>query len=155
MKWCSYETAQLLFTRKYFRCAMEWSVSHVGNHDSRRQSWVMTFPQKEILFPTLCLQAWGARWRQSWVTSAIMTHVGNHDSRQSTALLYQFLRWKISCKISWVRRNPLFKLGVLVPLRTDGFSCYNPTETRVREITRRRVKQIILSIYYTVSVLRN
>ena len=143
VKWCRYETAQLLFTRKYFRCAMEWSVSHVGNHDSRRQSWVMTFPQKEILFPTFFLQAWGARWRQSWVTSAIMTHVGNHDSRQSTALLYQFLRWNLSCNISWVRRNLLFKLGFLVPLRTDGFSCYNPTETRVREITRRRVKQII------------
>ena len=78
---------------------------------------------------------------------AIMSHVGNHDSRQSTALLYQFLRWNLSCNILWVRRNLLFKLGFLVPLRTDGFSCYNPTETRVREITRRRVKQIILSIY--------
>ena len=133
---------------------MEWSVSHVGNHDSRRQSWVMTFPQKEILFPMFFLQAWGARWRQSWVTLAIMTHVGNHDSRQSTALLYQFLRWNLSCNISWVRRNLLFKLGFLVPLRTDGFSCYNPTETRVREITRRRVKQIILSLS-TVSVFLN
>ncbi len=78
---------------------------------------------------------------------------GNHESRRqswltSTALLYQFLRWNLSCNISWVRRNHLFKLGFLVPLRTDGFSCYNPTQTsRVREITRRRVKQIILSIY--------
>jgi hypothetical protein len=121
VKWCRYETAQLLFTRKYFRCAMEWSVSHVGNHDSRRQSWVMTFPRKEILFPRLCLQAWGARWRQSWVTSAIMTHVGNHDSRQSTALIYQFLKRNLSCKISWVGRNHLFKLGFLVPLRRMDF----------------------------------
>ncbi len=144
--------AQLLLTRKYFRCAMEWCVSHVGNHDSRRQSWVMSFPQKKKLFPTFFLQARGARWRQSWVTSAIMTHVGNHDSRQSTALLYQFLRWNLSCKISWVR-NLLFKLGFLVSLRTEGFSCYNSTQTRVREITRRWVKQIIQ--VSTVSVLLN
>ncbi len=115
-------------------------------HESRRQSWLTSaimshdVPAKKILFPTLFLQAWGARWRQSWVTSAIMSHVGNHESRQSTALLYQFLRWNLSCNISWVRRNLLFKLGFLVPLRTDGFSCYNPTQTRVREITRRRVE---------------
>ncbi len=82
---------------------------------------------------------------------AIMSHVGNHDSRQSTALIYQFLRWNLSCKISWVGRNLLFKLGFLVPLRTEGFSCYNPTETGAREITRCWVKQInkyLLSQFY-------
>jgi hypothetical protein len=126
-KWCSQEMAQLLFTRKYLRCAMEWSVSHVGNHDSRRQSWVMTFPQKKNCF-LRCVYRPEVRdggnhesRRQSWVTSAIMTHVGNHDSRQSTALLYQFLRWNLSCKISWVGRNFLFKLGFLVPLRRMDF----------------------------------
>jgi hypothetical protein len=31
----------------------------------------------------------------------------------------------------------------------EVFSCYNATETRVREITRHRVKQTILSKYYS------
>ncbi len=106
-------------------------MTHIGNHESWRS-------RKKKKIPTLFLQAWGARWRQSWLTLAIMTHVGIHDSRQSTALLYQFLRWNLSCNISWVGRNLLFKLGFLVPLRTEEFSCYNPTETRVREITRHR-----------------
>ncbi len=36
--------------------------------------------------------------------------------------------------------------------KTEGFSCFNATETRVREITRHRVKQIILSIIHSLLV---
>ncbi len=42
----------------------------------------------------------------------------------------------------------------LVRLRTNGFSCYNPTETRVREITRRRVKQIARHTEYLTRYLQ-
>ena len=82
---------------------------------------------------------------------ASMIHVGEHDScwrawlTSSTALLYQILRWNLSRNFSWVRKKSLFKLGFQVPLSNGRiFMCYNATETRVREITRHRVKQIIL-----------
>ena len=82
---------------------------------------------------------------------ASMIHVGEHDScwrawlTSSTALLYQILRWNLSRNFSWVRKKSLFKLGFQVPLSNGRiFRCYNATETRVREITRHRVKQIIL-----------
>ena len=82
---------------------------------------------------------------------ASMIHVGEHDScwrawlTSSTALLYQILRWNLSRNFSWVRKKSLFKLGFQVPLSNGRiFMCYNETETRVREITRHRVKQIIL-----------
>ncbi len=123
--------------------------------ESRWQSWLTSaimshdVPTKRNIVS--CVASTGLRCTME-AMSAIMTHVGNHDSRQSTHVPYQFLRWKLSCNISWVRRNLLFKLGFLVPFRMEGFSCYNPTETRVREITRHRAKQIILSIIHSLLV---
>ena len=115
-------------------------MSHAGKHES-----CLVFPAKKYIYSYV----FSTGHRCAMLAS--MIHVGEHDScwrawlTSSTALLYQILRWNLSRNFSWVRKKSLYNLGFQVPLSNGRiFMCYNATETRVREITRHRVKQIIL-----------